>query len=278
MSPGVIGVGLRALVHICWEIQALQVVTQLTGKTTTDRKLTKGAMYMKKISNQIKKMVLTTAFSMLAVSMPFHIVYAAPGGAMEPAVSTGITILPLDQQPVPDVLKNQARLELTQMKNHGYVDATEDAVSSLDKAKEDKDKLLKTMAEVMPKLKVNPANLGSSVLGQAVLLGASASGGHTEEGWTGLSRIFVVPKLGLIGLYEVDFIASQGGVAFIKEAINQDINGSPAILSVKQSQSKKGLTELTWATDQKIYTLSVNRALKSQQSIDEFLALARSIF
>lgn len=233
---------------------------------------------MKKISSQTKKIVLTTAFSMFAVSMPFHTVYAAPGGAMEPAVPTGITIVPLDQQPVPDVLKNQARLELTQMKDQGYVDATEDSVSSLDKAKEDKDKLLKTMAEVTPKLKVTPANLGSSALGQAVLLGATASGGLTEAGWTGLSRIFVVPKIGLVGLNEVDFIASQGGAAFIKEAINQDVNGLPAILSVKQSRSNKGLTELTWATDQKIYTLSVNRALKSQQSIDEFLALARSIF
>ncbi len=197
---------------------------------------------------------------------------------MEPAVSTGVTILPLDQHPVPDVLKTQARVELTQMKGKGYVDATEAAVSYLDKAKENKDKQLKSMAEVMPKLKINPANVESSPLGQAVLLGATASGGHTEEGWTGLNRIFVVPKLGLVGLDEVDFIASQGGIAFIKEAINQDVNGFPAILSVKQSRSNKGLTELTWATGQKIYTLSTNRALKNQKSIDEFLALARSIF
>lgn len=237
---------------------------------------------MKNISCHIKKIVLTTAFSMLAVSIPFHTTYAAPGGVpggvMEPAVSTGITILPLDQQPVPDVLKNQARLEMGQMKSRGYVDATEDAVSYLDRAKADKDKRLKPMTEVAPKLKINPANLGSSTLGQAVLLGATASGGHTEAGWTGLNRIFVVPRFGLVGLDEVDYIASQGGAAFIKEAINQNVNGFPAILSVKQSRSNKGLTELTWATDQKIYTLSTNRALKNQKSIDEFLALAHSIF
>ena len=233
---------------------------------------------MKNISSRAKKIGLMTAFSMLAVSTPFHATYAAPGGAMEPATATGITILPLDQHPVPDVLKNQARLELTQMKSSGYVDATEDSVSYLDRTKEDKDKRLKPMTEVAPKLKVIPANLGSSPLGQAVLLGATASGGLTEEGWTGLSRIFDVPKFGLVELNEVDYIASQGGMAFIKEAINQDVNGFPAILSVKQSRSNKGLTELTWATDQKIYTLSANRALKDQKSVDEFLALARSIF
>jgi len=221
---------------------------------------------------------MITAFSMLVASMPFHMAYAAPGGAMEPAVSTGITILPLDQHPVPDVLKTQARLELTQMKDKGYVDSTEDAVSYLDKAKEDKDKRLKSMAEVAPKLRINPANVESSPLGQAVLLGATASGGYTEEGWTGLNRIFVVPKLGLVGLDEVDYVASQGGMDFIKEAINQNVNGFPAILTVKKSRSNKGLTELTWADDRKIYTLSTNRALKDQKSIDEFLALARSIF
>lgn len=232
---------------------------------------------MKNISSGTK-IVLTTAFSMLAVSMPFHTSYAAQGNATEPAISKGITVLPLDQHPVPDVLKTQARLELTQMKDKGYVDATEDSVSYLDKAKEDMDKRLKPMAEVAPKLKLSPANLGSSSLGQAVLLGATASGGYTEEGWTGLNRIFVVPKMGIVGLEEVDYIASQGGMAFIKEAINQDVNGFPAILSVKKSRSNKGLTELTWATDRKIYTLSTNHALKNQKSIDEFLALARSIF
>ncbi len=233
---------------------------------------------MKNRSSRTKRIVMTTVFSMLAVGMPFHMTHAAPGGATAPDVSKGITILPLDQQPVPDVLKNQAKLALEQMKYQGYVDATEDAVSYLDGAKEDKDKRLKPMAEVAPKLKVSPANLGSSPLGQAVLLGAVASGGHTEEGWTGLNRIFVVPKLGLVGLDEVDYIASQGGAAFIKEAINQDVNGFPAMLSVQKSRSNKGMTELTWATKQKIYTLSINRALKTQKSIDEFLAIARSIF
>lgn len=52
---------------------------------------------MKNISSRAKKIVLLTAFNMLAVSIPFHTIYAAPGNAMEPAVATGITILPLDQ-------------------------------------------------------------------------------------------------------------------------------------------------------------------------------------
>lgn len=232
---------------------------------------------MKYPSNRTTRYILTMAFSVLAMNQVVQTTYAATEGATEPAVSTGVTILPLDQHPVPDALKNQARLEFTQMKDKGWVDATEDSVSYLDRAKEDMNKQLKPMGEIAPKLKLSPANLSSSALGQAVLLGATANGGYTDEGWTGLSRIFVVPKLGIVGLEEVDYVASQGGIAFIKEAINQEVNGFPAILSVKQSQSNKGLTELTWATDRKIYTLSVNRALKKQKSIDEFVSLARSI-
>ena len=196
---------------------------------------------MENLSCRTKKIILTTAFSIFVANMPFQMTYAAPEGIIEPAISTGITILPLDQHPVPDALKNQARLELAQMKDKGYIDATEDFVSYLDKAKEDMNKQLKPMAEIAPKLKLSPANLESSVLAQAVLLGATANGGYTEEGWTGLSRIFLVPKLGIVALEEVDYVASQGGMAFIKEAINQEVNGFPAILSVKQSRSNKGL-------------------------------------
>ncbi len=150
---------------------------------------------MRNIRSLTTKIVLTTAFSIFAVSIPFHTTNAAQGDPTEPAISTGISILPLDQHPVPDVLKDQARLEVTQMKSRGYVDADEDLVSYLDKAKADKDKRLKPMGEVSPKLKLLPAHLESSLLGQAVLLGAIASGGHTEEGWTALSRFFVDPKI-----------------------------------------------------------------------------------
>lgn len=238
---------------------------------------------MKNVNGRTKTIVLTTAFSMLAVCIPFHAIYAAPGGETEPTFPspprlTGVTIVPLDQQPVPDVLKNMARRQTAQMKSRGYVDVTEDEVSYLDKLKADVDKRLKPMTEVAPTLKVDPANLGSSPLRLAVLLGAVAEGAYTEEGWTGLTRLFVVPTFGLVGLEESDYVAGRGGVAFTKEAINQEVNGFPAVLVVQQSRSNKGLTELSWATDRKDYTLSTNRALKDQKSVDEFLALARSIF
>lgn len=210
-------------------------------------------------------------------ALPYQNAFSDPVNPIMPEKMQGTSIIPLDNHPVPDLLKNQARIEIAQMKNQGYVDSDESAVTYLDAAKDDK-KRLKPMSEVAPTLKVFPANISGFTLGQSILLGAMASGGYTDEGWTGISRLFVVPKLGLVGLEEVDYVASEGGFAMIKEAINQNVNGYPAILRVKQSQSKKSLSELTWANDRKIYTLSVNRALKNQQAIEEFLSLAQTIY
>jgi len=218
----------------------------------------------------------TFVLSIALAALPHQSAYSDPINPVMPEEMQGVSVIPLDNHPVPDILKDQARVEIAQMKSQGYVDSDESSVAYLEAAKSDK-KRLKSMSEVAPSLKILPANIDNSNLGQATLLGAIASGGYTDEGWTGVNRLFVVPKLGLVGLEEVDYVASGGGFAMIKEAINQDVNGNPAILRVKQSQSQKSLSELTWATDRKIYTLSVNRALKTQQAIEEFLSLARAI-
>lgn len=62
----------------------------------------------------------------------------------------------------------------------------------------------------------------------------------------------------------------------IKEAINEDVNGYPAILRVRKGLSKKAVSELTWATDQKIYTLSTNSALQGK-NLASFIDLARKL-
>jgi hypothetical protein len=40
MLSEIIGAGLRARAHTCWDRQALQVATQLTGKSVANRKST----------------------------------------------------------------------------------------------------------------------------------------------------------------------------------------------------------------------------------------------
>lgn len=108
------------------------------------------------------------------------------------------------------------------------------------------------------------------------MLGAVPSGIKTTEGWTAVSRLIVEPKLGLMMLEEIDYVASGGGLTMIKEAINEDINGRPAIFRAKTSHGGKSITELTWATDQKIYTLSSNRSVKGG-ALDAMLGFAKNL-
>lgn len=201
----------------------------------------------------------------------------------------GVNILPLAQQSVPDHLKVEARKVIKQMKERGYIDASEAEVSYLDKMQEASQ--FQAMENIAPNLKIVPANVESLPFEGVIFIGATA---HGEDGRTGLTRIFSFPGFGIVGLKEVDYIASQGGITFIEEAINQDVNGLPAIFIVKKSRGRgdmdslsvkkrqdrdsKGLTKLTWATDQKIYTLFINRALTDEKSIHQFMNLARSIF
>lgn len=199
-------------------------------------------------------------------------------GITSPGHIRGVTVVPLDQLQIPDVFREQTRAALRQMKEQGYEEAGEDEVSYIDRAMEDKEKLLKPFNEVKPVLKVIPANLDSPKLRKVTLLGSMANGAKTAEGWTALTRLFRIPGLGVAILQETDYIAAQGGMAIAKESINYDVNGYPATLSVKESpRSKKGISELVWANDRKWYILSVNRALKNQREIDDLLSFARGI-
>lgn len=164
------------------------------------------------------------------------------------------------------------------MKEQGYEEAGEDDVAYIDRAMEDKEKLLKSFDDVKSELKVIPANLDSPKLPKVTLLGSMANGAKTTEGWTALTRLFRIPGLGVAILQETDYIAAQGGMAIAEESINYDVNGYPATLIVKEApRNKKGVSELIWANDRKWYILSINRALKNQREIDDFLSFARGI-
>jgi len=195
-----------------------------------------------------------------------------------PPTVPGIVVKALDEQPVPDMLKNMARKEIAQMAERGYVDAPDDAIGYIEKAQQNVGAALKPWPETQGKLKMKPASIQGKEFESAGmrLLGAATSGTLTPEGWTGLTRLFVARGIGVVMLEEIDYVAAGGGLMMIKEAINEDINGRPAILRVKKGQGGKALTELTWATDNKIYTLSTNSAVQGNPRT-AFLDLARQL-
>lgn len=162
------------------------------------------------------------------------------------------------------------------MATKGYVDAPDDAVGYIEKAQQDAS--LKSWQETRGKLKVNAALVQGQQFDDAGLkmLGAVTGGTLAPEGWTAVSRLFVAPGVGVTMLEEIDYVAAGGGLMMIKEAINHEVNGHPAILRVKKGRSGKAVTELTWASAGKIYTLSTNSAARGKH-LTTFIDLARKL-
>lgn len=192
----------------------------------------------------------------------------------------GLVIESLENQPVPEHLKEMARNEYKQMREQGFADAPEEAVAELDRYLLPKNKeRLKTMDELRQVLLIQPADLTGTPFAAAEFIGGVTMGVAVEDKWTGIARLFKVRSLGIIKLEEWDFTATDGGIIFAKEFINEDINGIPAILVAKESLSGKTMTEVTWVTDKKVYTLtSSHKLLRNDKKRDEFLALARSLY
>jgi len=188
----------------------------------------------------------------------------------------GRQFIPLKEQGLPERVIQRMRQEVDHMNSRGHIDAPESQVLSLD-LRNKNTKKHRAMQDVASALSITPADVSSSILGQAQIVDVREAGTQFNDRWTGVNRLFIVKKFGLVALDEYDFTLSEGGVAIAEELCNQRVNGHPAALRVKQSPSKRGVTELTWVTEKKLFTLTVNRPLKSEKKIDEFIQLAESI-
>ena len=190
----------------------------------------------------------------------------------------GVRIVPLAEQNLPPTLRNVYSQNISQMNRQGYVEIKK-VSNRYDKLAKDSKKLLKPLNEIKRNLAIQPAELKDSSLNlpNAKLLGARLSGTLVDGKATGVFRLMVVPGLGVVGLNEVDYSLSFGGMSLIEEAINHEINGNPAVLTVKRIKGNNGESELIWATNSKIYTLTSNKALVGDKSVQKFIDFANSI-
>lgn len=178
-------------------------------------------------------------------------------------IPPGLSVDSIDNIDVPDVIRSISKNQHLQMKERGYADASEEEVVVLERyAMKENKKYIKDMSDVIPTLAITPSELSGPVFERGKLKGAMASGGHTKSGWTGVTRLYQFPQLGLVKLEELDYIASGSGVVVVKEFINDDVDGNIATYMVKKSLSGKSLSELTWFTENKMFVLSVSGLIK----------------
>jgi hypothetical protein len=199
----------------------------------------------------------------------------SPGGMYIPP---GVNVGSIDSMNMPDAIKNMSKKQHAQMKERGFADASEEEVVVLERYALDKNKkYIKEMSDVLPELAIQPSTLSGQMFERAKFKGAMVSGGYTKNGWTGVTRLYRFPQLGLVKLDELDYIASGSGIIVAKEFIDE-IDGKTATYMVKRSLSGKSLSELTWFTESKMFTLSASGLIKKDDKrYAQLVEIAREV-
>jgi hypothetical protein len=151
--------------------------------------------------------------------------------------------------------------------------------------------MTKAMVDVQPRLVVRPSDVSVTPLKDLRFLGAvhpdeaSTSGptsraatGAVEADETTVDRLYEFADGTLLRLEEWDFVAAGGGILFQTESTNANVNGHPAFLIYKQnSLTGNAITELRWATDRKLYTLTLSGDARRSGKLDHLMQIARSL-
>lgn len=187
----------------------------------------------------------------------------------------------LDDQPIPRLFKDAARKQFEDMTTRGHFEVDENEVVDVDELLSNelaRRKSSNDRARAATIYRISPSiPIGGSAHDATVLL-EGPSGTQVDGGWTGINRVFNVTGLGKVYVEEFDYILSNGSGGLIKEFINADINGNPAIYLVKTTRGGKWSSELAWMTDNKRFFVIVSRQIKmGSPQYQTLLEFARSL-
>ena len=140
---------------------------------------------------------------------------------------------------------------------------------------------LRTLQEASSNAKSKLADIGASKLNDYRFEGVVPQGSSLRGPWSSFDRIFRRPDGTLIVLHEWDFVADGGGVMAVKELMNLKIQNVPARFVVKKSPSGKKVSELTWVSSKKYYTIAVwdevGNSPQQTYNLEWLMALAEPI-
>lgn len=169
---------------------------------------------------------------------------------------------------LPTGIREEESRRHQEYKAKGYVDSSEEEVSWL----EAMPKAVKPFADYKEKVQVKLANLDGTPFSALKFLGVVREGPPHS-----LSRLFSFPNGTLLLLREWDYVAEGGGMLIPKDRVNEQVNGVPAVLGIGQSAKGKAMSELTWATDAKSYSLIMSGHVENAGMHKKMMALANSI-
>jgi hypothetical protein len=175
---------------------------------------------------------------------------------------------------LPKEAMEQAKKRDEDLAKKGYIEVSEEDVQKL---KRDKTHVV-PMSQI--RLAFEPALIKSTPLERFSFHGGYPSGaniGGEGGGWTTVTRIFTMPNGVLIGLTESDLTVAGGQIIYSEDAVNETINGVPAVFIVQQSPSGQAMSSITWTTATTDYTLGMEGNVRKNGQKKFLLDLANSI-
>jgi hypothetical protein len=175
---------------------------------------------------------------------------------------------------LPQAVQEEAKKNVDEDANRGYRKASEEEVDILKPYKS----TALPMDMVIGTLSFEPATLTATPFDELSLDGAYATGRHVNGKWTAVVRVFTIQDEATLTLSE-DHLPTSGGSENViaEEGVELHINDFPTTLVVKQSESGKAISSLSWQTKTRAYTLRTTGNVKANGKKEWFLGLAQSI-
>lgn len=183
----------------------------------------------------------------------------------------------IDEQNLPDAFKEKIRAQVRFMSEHKVQPVSEHEVPDFAVIEAEHRAGKRPLSQLIAEKSTtfSPANVDATTLNGQPVLGALTHGIFNNGSWSGLSRLFSHPQLGLVLLDETDLATPGGGVMFTRETINADVNGAPGVMISQQGSEKKSITRLMWFAGGMVYDLSTPHV--DDQSRDALLDIARQL-
>lgn len=88
------------------------------------------------------------------------------------------------------------------------------------------------------------------------LIGASPQGTIVGDAWTGVERFYRIAGAGIVRISETDLKATGGRFYMLKDAINTQVGGQPAISKVFNDGEGRTVEEVLWVQGHKLFMLT----------------------
>ena len=178
---------------------------------------------------------------------------AGPGlRAVEPEGT--YRVVSLSELDAPEEVKQHFRAEMVRNRaGVGRVPSGE--IPSQDKLSSSLPKIVRSNAELRSRLPSSPTDLQATILGAAEMIGMEPSGTLDGMKSSGLTRFYRLDGTGIVEFNEENFRTPGASVEVIAELQNTRVNGSLAKLEKVSDDQGRSRATLTWAGENKVYTL-----------------------